>query len=289
MASELFRKFALILAIVQNAVRAVPVKEYSMNWIGKRFACLGPLLFLAACAVTGTARADLLTNGGFETGTFAGWTVANQTGGSAGWFIQTGTSSPVNFFPAPAPPQGTHAAMTDDPGTGSHALLQPFTVAPGSKVTLSFDIYVNNFFGGFFSPASLDFNTIPNQQARIDILTAGATPFALGGSVLDNVFDATANTAGYVAETFDITSTVGGGGTFQLRFVEVDNLGFFNLGVDAASIVATPASVPEPTGLILLATVVIGLASRRSGTRRPLRAHPGGVGDRDGLITSAKR
>lgn len=234
-----------------------------MNWIRKRFACLGPLLLLAAWAVTGTARADLLTNGGFETGTFAGWTVANQPGGSAGWFVQAGTSSPVNSFPVPAPPQGTHAAMTDDPAApGSRALLQSFTVAPGSKVTLSFDIYVNNF-AGFFSPASLDFTLVPNQQARVDILTAGATPFALGGSVLDNVFDATANTAGYVAETFDITSAVGGGGTFQLRFVEVDNLDFFNLGVDAASIVATPATVPEPTGFILLATVVIGLASRR--------------------------
>ena len=120
-----------------------------MNWIGKRFACLGPLL-LAAWAVTGTARADLLTNGGFETGTFAGWTVTNQPGGSAGWFIQTGTSSPVNSFAAPAPPQGTHAAMTDDSAPGSHALLQSFTVAPGSKVTLSFDLYVNNFAGGFF-------------------------------------------------------------------------------------------------------------------------------------------
>ena len=128
-----------------------------------------------------------------------------------------------------------------------------------------------NNLAGFFSPASLDFNTIPNQQARVDILTSGATPFALGGSVLDNVFDATANTPSYVAETFDITSIVGGGGTFQLRFAEVDNLDVFNLGVDAASIVAAPASVPEPDSLILVATGVIGLASWRWRRRRPVR------------------
>jgi hypothetical protein len=243
-----------------------------VNWTAKRFGCVAPLLLIAGGALTGTAHADLLTNGGFETGTFAPWTIANQTGSSTGgWFIQTGTASPVNSFPVPAPPQGTHAAMTDQGGPGSHVLLQSFTVTPGSKVTLSFDVYVNNF-SDFSSPLSLDFNTIPNQQARVDILTANATPFALGSSVLDNVFDPLANTTGYVFETFDITSAVGGGGTFQLRFAEVDNQANFVLGVDGVSMVATPATVPEPGSWILLATVVVGLASRRWGSRRQLRA-----------------
>jgi hypothetical protein len=83
------------------------------------------------------------------------------------------------------------------------------------------------------------------------------------------VFDPLANTTGYVPMTFDITSAVGGGGIFQLRFVEVDNLAPFNLGVDAVSIVATSAAVPEPDSLILVATGVIGLASWRC--RRPVR------------------
>ena len=240
-----------------------------MNGTAKRFAYLGPFVLLTA-GMTGAARAELIANGGFETGAFTAWTIANQAGGSVNWFIQTGTTSPVNGLTVPAPPQGTHAAMTDQGAPGSSVLLQSFTVTPGSKVTLSFDVYVNNL-AGFFSPPSLDFSTIPNQQARVDILTASATPFALGSSVLDNVFDPLSKTASYVPQTFDLTSAVGGGGTFQLRFAIVDNLAIFNFGIDAVSIVATSAAVPEPDSLILLAIIMVGLASWRLGSRRPAR------------------
>jgi hypothetical protein len=234
--------------------------------------------------LTGAARAELITNGGFETGTFAGWTVANQAGSSGNWFIQTGTTSPLNAFTVPSPPQGTHAAMTDQGGPVSSVLLQSFTVTPGSKVTLSFDVYVNNL-AGFFSPPTLDFTTIPNQQARVDILTASATPFALGSSVLDNVFEPLSNTTAYVPETFDITSAVGNGGTFQLRIAVVDNLTVFNLGVDAVSIVATSTAVPEPDCWILLAIGVIGLASWRMGPPQSAAQEHG----QDCPVTEAQR
>jgi hypothetical protein len=234
----------------------------------KRFGCAIPYV-LFALSGTGLLRADLITNGGFETGTFSPWTVVNQAGSdpSANWFVQTGTLSPASFSAVPAPPQGTFAAMADQGGAATDALLQSFTVAPGSQVTLSFDVFVDNqnFDTNsnpvFFDPNTLDFNQVPNQQARIDILTSGAGALDLGGSVVDNLFTAAANTAGYVPMSFDITSAVGAGGTFQLRFVTAINLAPLVLGVDAVSITATTSGVPEPASWVLLAALVLSLAA----------------------------
>jgi len=217
----------------------------------------------------GKARADLIVNGGFEAG-FTGWTHVNQGGSPDDWFIQSGTTSPISGFAVPAPPGPTHAAMTDQGGPGSHALLQTFVV-PGAQasVILSFDLFRGNRDGPYSTPNSLDFTTFPpfpNQQARVDILTGGAGAFDLGAAVVDNVFQTHTGDqmldASYLHYSFNITSAVGSGGTFQLRFAEVDNEGFFQDGVDNVSIVNTPA-VPEPASWVLVATIILGLCGVR--------------------------
>ena len=216
------------------------------------------------------ARADLITNGGFESG-FSGWTHVNEAGSFPGsdWFIQSGTTSPLGVFTVPAPPGPTHAAMTDQGGEGAHALLQTFMVPIDSlSVMLSFDLFRGNRAGVYFDPNSLDFNTNPNQQARVDILTVGAGAFDLGAAVVDNVFqtkpgDTTVDLA-YLHYTFNITSAVTPGQSYQLRFAETDNQNFFELGVDNVSIATTSGAVPEPPLVFLPATllgivVLIGL------------------------------
>ena len=219
------------------------------------------LILLAGLGI-GTARADLIMNGGFESD-FTGWTAVNETNSLANWFVQSGTTSPLNGFPVPAPPTGINAAMTDQAGPGSHALFQLFTVDPASTVTLNFDLFVNNQASGFFTPTSLDFTTIPNQQARVDILTAGAGAFDLGSAVVDNVLTPSANSTDYVHYSFDLTNAIGSGGTFQIRFAEVDNLSIFNLGVDNVSIQASPNVVPEPRSWGMLAVILLGLGGMR--------------------------
>src|SRR5262245_12116117 len=206
---------------------------------------------------------ERITNGNFETGTFAGWTVVNQTGSSAGsnWFIDTpGTTTPVSDMPTSSAgglPHGAFYAVTDQGGPGSHSLLQTFTVLPfASSLILSFDMFNNNWDGGPFG-TSQDFNIVPNQHARVDILTGGAGPFDTGAGVVGNFFlggtPVVTSPNPFTHFSFDVTSLLSSGGTFQLRFAEVDNQFFFNMGVDNVSIQETQESVvPEPGSFILL-------------------------------------
>lgn len=229
---------------------------------------------VGVAVMLGTASAalsvELLTNGDFETGTFAGWTVTDQVGGSGTWSIDTpGTTTPLSGFPTSAAggmPHGSFYAVSDQGGPGTHVLTQSFIVAAGTKVHLSFDLFVNDTSGAgpIFNPAGLDYTASPNQHARVDILTGAATPFDTGAGVVGNLYlgidPFISNPNPFTSYTFDISSIVAGGGTYQVRFAEVDNQGFFHAGVDNVSI-----QVPEPGTLALfgLGLAGLGIARRR--------------------------
>ena len=214
-----------------------------------------------AGALTAPSRADLLTNGSFESG-LAGWTRADQVGSDGSFFSQSGASSPVNAFSVAAPALGSGAAMTDSTAGGSHVLYQDFVV-PAGPITLAnvgFSLYFNNHATAYSNPATLDwasFNTAGalnlNQQARVDIITTTANPFSVGAAdVLQNLFRTTAATplvSGYNASLVDITALLQAhaGETLRLRFAETDNVNFFNFGVDAVSI----NTVPSPSAAIV--------------------------------------
>src|SRR5215471_17796729 len=115
------------------------------------------LLLLALIASSSYVRANLITNGDFESG-LTTWTVTNEVGSSAGsnWFSQTGNISPTSGFAVPPPPQGLRAAMTDQGGPGSHVLIQSFVVPGGStSVELSFLLFIGNRAAAFVTPNSL--------------------------------------------------------------------------------------------------------------------------------------
>jgi len=210
--------------------------------------------------------AELIVNGGFEAGggSFMGWTHLDDgfdlaTAGS--WFIQSGTTSPNLGFSVPAPPDPTHAAMSDQfVGPDSHVLFQSFLVPVGvTSATLSFDRFIGNRAAAFFSPSSLDFNVHPNQQARVDILVGSpSSEFSVSASdVLLNVFQTqpgNSNVSGYTLQTTDLTALLQAhqGQTLQLRFAEVDTQSFFEFGVDAVSLAVASAAVPEPTSVVLV-------------------------------------
>jgi hypothetical protein len=196
------------------------------------------LAVVLTLAISGVSSAATVVNGGFENGSFAGWTVVDQPGGSGSWFVYSGTFSPFSGSPIAAPPEGTFAATSDQGGPGSHVLYQDIALEAGFSHVLSFDLYYNNQNGVFATPSSLDFTVIPNQQYRVDVLRAGADPFSVApGDVLGTVFQTRVGDAPTLAPTritFDLSAFAGT--TVRLRFAEVDNQFFFEASVDNVTI-----------------------------------------------------
>jgi len=197
--------------------------------------------------------AELITNGSFESSDFTGWQVINQADSFGTIYNITGAVTPENGFVTVGAADGTHYAVTDQGGPGAHLLLQSFTVAPGASTELSFEMFVNDLLGqgAVINPAGLDYTAEPNQHARVDILSNGADPFDTGSGVLMNLYlgvDPGPNPHSYTPYSFDLSSQLAAGGTFQLRFAEVDNQYYLNLGVDNVSIVSRGGSTQLPDG-----------------------------------------
>jgi hypothetical protein len=197
---------------------------------------LAILIFLAigvAELFAQVANGGFESNGGAGTTIFTSWTVADQPGGTGSWYVQTGTASPLNAFLVAAPTEGSFAAMTDQPGPGSHILYQNIAV-PATGGTLTFDIFIQTF-APFAnpSPETLDFTVSPNQHARVDIMTTASAVTDVGAGVLQNVFLTNPGdplTSGY--NTISVPLAPFAGQTVRLRFAEVDNQLFFNAGID---------------------------------------------------------
>jgi hypothetical protein len=169
--------------------------------------------------------------------------------------------------------------MTDPQGPGSHVLFQDFTVPAGTlSGTASFSLFINSG-DTFRSPNTLDFATPTlNQQARVDIITTAADPFSVAAvDVLQNLFQTVPSdplTSGYTNFVVDISPLLAArqGQTLRLRFAEVDNVSFLNLGVDQVSLVASQVAqvAPEPSSLSLILVAGYGLLriARRTQRRR---------------------
>ena len=206
---------------------------------------IGAISTLSSVAVISTLSSpNVIVNGSFENGggSLSGWTVFNQASGSGNWFVQTGTASPLIGFDVPAPTAGAHAAMTDQPGPGTHILYQDVSIPAGAS--LSFDRLIVNRAGGFSTPPSLSFTVVPNQQARVDIMTTGSSVTSVTTGVISNLYQTAVGDpliSGYTSQTTSLASLAGQ--TVRLRFSEVDNQLYFNVGIDNVSLRVTYADL----------------------------------------------
>lgn len=217
---------------------------------------------------TGAQAGNILINGDFETGNYAGWSVYTQAGSSGSVSIAPNnggasplSSSPYRFNLA----GGRFFSITDQNGPGSYSLIQGFTLAAAAVVTIQFDMFANDQAGIVLSNGR-DYTGGPNQNAVVDLLWGGVDPFTDAASDIVAILygpgadDLNGNPNLWTR--YSKTMTLGAG-SYMLRFAETDNQLFFQQGVDNVSV-----SIPEAAtwALMVGGFVMVGAALRRHRT-----------------------
>ena len=83
-----------------------------------------PAAICSLCFALTASATQLISNGGFESGDFTGWTTAMSAGSGGGWFVSNTAVTPLNGFPTVGPNSGNDYAVTDGFGPGTNVLYQ---------------------------------------------------------------------------------------------------------------------------------------------------------------------
>jgi uncharacterized repeat protein (TIGR01451 family) len=170
---------------------------------------------------SGGEYAELLSNGGFEEGTFRGWTVV---GGVAGSFeLNTATNRPPSGKEPLPPFEGNFSALAEQFGPGRHEMYQTFTVplAP-VQATLLWADQVRN--------SATTFG--PDQEFRVELRTTNNHVLA----VIHRTQPGDALFSDWTLRTFDLSPFAGQ--TVQVAFVVTPQLFFLEAHVDSVSVAA---------------------------------------------------
>jgi hypothetical protein len=193
----------------------------------------------AANSTTPTGT-ELVTNGGFETGGFAGWTISNT--GSGAWVINNGSGDPLGPT-GPLPPiTGSYDAVAVQSGPSLLVLSNPIVVPAGvSSATFSWSDRILNWAPNFSDP---------NQEWRVRILDAG-------GGLIQQVYSTNPGDVlqqfGPNQRSFNVTSLLQSlaGQTIRLSFELESNLGYFNVALDNVSLrVTTSTQTARQLGMV---------------------------------------
>ena len=219
-------------------------------------------MLAVALLTSGVARANLLTNGGFETGGFGGWTVTNGPPVDSAYppaviGYNNTLGYPAGAFgenvPAPTASNSFGAYFVSD--LAPQSISQTFSPVPSAQYLVSYDIY---------APANGRGNTF---DATLQSNTDG---------LLSPVWDAKALASGWTVYTalFSVGST--GPWTFTMNF-QGGGYPAADFVVDNFDIERAPprvGAVPEPStwAMMILGFLGVGFMTYRRNNKTAFRA-----------------
>ena len=231
----------------------------------------GSVALVSCLSLSLEAKAATIINGGFNTN-LDGWTVVNQPGSFGNWFHTNGGRATLGGQPILAPSEGEGYAHSTQTGPTSQVLFQDVFLEADTEHFLSFDWYAQDWGDALVDAETMDYTVPRNQHLRVDLVSTDFGdwfgPDSSSG-VLANILAPTAERSPVINwnnRSFDLTPWAGE--SVRLAFRQVDNIWFFNAGIDDVSIMSDPVSgpnVPEPS--ILAGAIVLGALFLSSRTK----------------------
>ncbi len=200
------------------------------------------LVVLLACSPAG-ARADLVVNGGFETGDFTGWTV---TAGASGSYIVVSSFGTAHTGAPFGPHSGQYEASFGGIGPGDDSISQTLSTTPGQSYVLEY--WLANISG-------------PGPTEHFQA--------SWGGQVISASIISNAEAFPYTEYSFTVVASAS---MTQIQFSGHQDDTRFTL--DDVSVTPMTAT-PEPSSFVLMLLGAVGLLVGHGGWRRrhtPLRS-----------------